>query len=185
MKKLTILLFIPLLIASCNNDKSAIEKYLKNRLGNNPKIENLKIVKTDSVYSPYDKMLSLQYCYASASSDMMAYGVKAEKASSKQEAKMYIDSVHIIYKQCEKYDSIFASCLPYVDKPTYNEDEINRKAITATYSINGREFNTMFIFDKDQNTIGHIQSDLVKIANDIDEQQSKVNHSFSLAVSTN
>lgn len=163
MKNYSLLIIGTLLLSiSCiskdniKSDKDIITEYLNENGNASNVIEFEEISDPDSLYSPYNKLLSLSYISASISLDMTKYSSRAWEVKSKKEAFALLDSATYLFnKDSHSLDSVLFQSVMAIDFPKYEPGEINRKAVTAKYKINGKSHENIFFFNRDANTIGH------------------------------
>ncbi|RHJ78091.1 hypothetical protein DW103_15275 [Parabacteroides sp. AM08-6] len=138
------------------SDKDIITEYLNKNENTSNVIEFEEISEPDSLYSPYNKLLSLSYISASISLDMTKYSSRAWEVKSKKEAFALLDSATYLFnKDSHSLDSVLFQSAMAIDFPKYEPGEINRKAVIAKYKINGESHENIFFFNRDTNTIGH------------------------------
>ena len=166
MKKIITFLITLSLISCVDNDKEVIADFLKNSLKSANTIEIIEISKADSLYSPYNELMSLDLLCAFTSTSMVKYSSKAWEVQSKKESIAYLDSAITLYQtERQKIDSVLFQSNSALSSPLYIKGKDNRKAVKVKYKVDGNICNDTFFFNKGSSSIGHRHSDIQLIIN--------------------
>ena len=181
MKHFTLLIcLLPALLSCTSSDKNLVNNYLKKTLDSKNKIEVLKTEKMDSLYTPFNRLLSISYRVAVLSCDISKAEFRMSSSGQKPSVGILIaDSMMREYNKIQPVIELkIASAKKTIDDPTIKNEFDKRKAIKAIFKVNDELHEAVFYFDENENEIGHSSLDNEKMYWDLDRAEFKLHQAF-------
>ena len=169
--------FIPFLIllVSCNHQQTnnskkenAVEAYIKEHTEHLDSLAIIEESEIDSIYSPFNELLSLSYIYLQLDRKVLECSNKIFEMNNKKEAIACIDSVLSEYeKENEEIEPVADKCFRALEFDLTDNCTKNRIYQKVKYILNGKSVEQRFYYNKNDNRIGHTDEDIAKKAKEV------------------